>query len=204
MTEPTIHDQEHLMAELKKPSLEQQAEIFQRQMLKAKDLDSKKLELEDILEHVRDFIDDETHRISNQIVNIRNDAKIQISPQAYKMWQEKYGRRWTTHEDSEDFTGDAWIFERDENESRERTLIKEIIKHRLDTIEKIKQLGDESQEAKWKLNKERNDLQQERIQKEIAKDPTNPIKKRLRMSRVKYSIPGEMDNENFSAGSFDD
>jgi len=90
MTEPTIHDQEHLLDELKKPSIEQQIKEYARELDKARKLEDQSHSLAEYLETISALVEEHQHRLCSQAEQIRNDATVKVSPRAHKVYWDKW------------------------------------------------------------------------------------------------------------------
>jgi hypothetical protein len=92
--DPSIHDQEHLLDELVKPSIEQQVKDYAHALAQAKSLQNQIDDLADALSVISDMIEDEQDRLEQEADMIRDKAMIKVSKRAYDL----YWDRWTENE----------------------------------------------------------------------------------------------------------
>ena len=91
--QPTINEQEHLLDELKKPTLLEQVRIFEQKIKEADKYRAIADNYEYSFAEIQDLIERESTRLLAIGEKIEQMAYVNISPRAYLMWKRKHKNR---------------------------------------------------------------------------------------------------------------
>lgn len=90
MTEPTIHDQEHLLDELTASPIEEQVKAYTEARNESKRLYARSEELAEKLYTISSLVEETQNRLEREAERISQEADVKVSARAHKLYWDRW------------------------------------------------------------------------------------------------------------------